>query len=146
MKNKILLTTEKFKKMKSIRIIVGIVIATTLLIGACKKNGTGGEAIVVAMPAHHGKMIKGATVFIKFKATEKPTDPTKEFDLKIVGDPTEDHVHIEGLLPGNYFFYAMGIDSTLIAPNNVVKGGVPLTIKYSERKSEIDLDIPVTED
>lgn len=132
--------------MKSIRIILGIIITTTLLFGACKKNGTGGESIVAAMPAHHGKMIKVATVYVKFKATEMPENPTTNYDLKVVSDATENHVHIEGLLPGNYFFYAMGIDSTLIAPNNVVKGGVPLTIKYSERKSEIDLDIPVTED
>jgi hypothetical protein len=132
--------------MKSTRIILGIVIATSLLLGACKKNGTGGEAIVAAMPAHHGKMIKGATVYIKFKATEKPVDPTIDYDLIVVSSPNDDHVHIDGLLPGKYFLYAVGIDSSLIAPNNIVKGGVPLTIKYSERKSEIDLDIPVTED
>lgn len=132
--------------MKSNKIILGTLIATSLLLGACKKNGTGGEAIVAAMPAHHGKMIKGATVYIKFKATEMPENPTTNYDLKVVGDPLEDHVHIEGLLPGKYYLYAVGIDSALVAPNNVVDGGVPLTIKYSERKSEIDVDIPVSED
>jgi hypothetical protein len=131
--------------MKASKIILGTLIATSLLLGACKKNGTGGEAIVVAMPAHHGKMIKGCTVFIKFNATEKPTDPTTDHDLMVLSDPSKDHVHIEGLLPGKYFLYAVGVDSSLIAPNNIVKGGVPLTIKYSERKSEIYLDIPVSE-
>ena len=131
--------------MKSSKIILGTLIATSLLLGACKKNGTGGEAIVTAMPAHHGKMIKGSTVFIKFNATEKPTDPTIDYDLLVSSSPNDDHVHIEGLLPGKYFLYAVGVDSSLVAPNNIVKGGVPLTIKYSERKSEIDLDIPVSE-
>lgn len=132
--------------MKSIKIILGIVITSTLLFTACKKNGIGGESMVAAMPAHHGKMIKGCTVFVKFKTTEKPTDPTTDFDLKVIGDPLEDHVHVEGLLPGKYFLYAVGVDSSLITPNNIVKGGVPLTIKYSQRKSEIDLNIPVSED
>jgi hypothetical protein len=132
--------------MKASKIILGTLIATSLLLGACKKNGTGGEAIVAAMPAHHGKMIKGATVYVKFKATEMPENPTTNYDLKVVSDPTDDHVHIEGLLPGKYYLYAVGIDSALVAPNNVVDGGVPITIKYSERKSEIEVDIPVSED
>jgi len=120
--------------------LVAAVLATTF--AACKKNGTGGDATIAAMPGHHGKMIKGATVFVKFKATELPSNPETNYDLKIVGDAKEDHVHIEGMLPGNYFLYAVGYDSTISLP---VKGGVAVTIKNSEKKKEIDVDIPVTE-
>ena len=128
--------------MKSlVKITLGVaVLATTF--AACKKNGTGGDATIAAMPAHHGKMIKGATVFIKFKATELPSSPETNYDLKVVGDAKEDHVHIEGMLPGNYFLYAVGYDSAISLP---VKGGVAVTIKNSEKKKEIDVEIPVTE-
>ena len=45
--------------MKSlVKITLGVaVLATTFT--ACKKNGTSGDATIAAMPAHHGKMIKG---------------------------------------------------------------------------------------
>jgi len=120
--------------------LVAAIVATTF--AACKKNGIGGDATIAAMPAHHGKMIKGATVFVKFKATELPNNPESNYDLKVVSDAKEDHVNIEGLLPGNYFLYAVGFDSAISLP---VMGGIGVTIKNSEKKKEIDVDIPVVE-
>lgn len=127
--------------MKTIKILTVVTVATTLLV-ACKKNSDGGKATIAALPAHHGQPIFGATAYIKFGATELPSDPTTNYDLKIVGEVKENHVHIEELRYGKYYVYMTGYDSTI---KQVVKGGLPVHIKYSERKKEIDLNVPVTE-
>ena len=82
-------------------VFITTMVAITTLVSACKKNGLGGETMVAAVPAHHGKLIKGCTVYVKFKTLDKPDNPTTNYDALFVGDPTGDHVHIEGLLPGN---------------------------------------------
>lgn len=125
--------------------IFKIVVISLFLVGvfSCKKSSTGGDAIVVAFPKHHGSSIKGATVYVKFKTNELPSNPTVNYDLKVEGDANEDHVHIKGLRYGKYYLYAVGYDSAI---SQVVRGGLPLTIKWKERKQEIDVDIAVTED
>jgi hypothetical protein len=127
--------------MKAIKTVALIAVAT-LGIVACKKNGTGGKATIAAFPQHHGVKIYGATAYIKFNATELPANPTTNYDLKIVGDKKEEHIHIEEMLQGNYYFYVTGYDSAIA---QVVKGGIPLKIKYSERAKELDINIPVVE-
>lgn len=109
---------------------------------SCKKSSTGGDAEVAAFPKHHGKSIYGATVYVKFKTNDMPSNPESNYDLKIVGDATENHVHIHGLRYGKYYLYAVGFDPEI---NEVVKGGVPLNIKWNKRKKETDIDIAVTE-
>jgi len=119
-----------------------VTIAALALIASCKKGDTGGDAVVVGFPKHHTTPIKGATIYVKFDATEMPSDPTNNYDLKIVGESNEDHVHIEGLRYGNYYLHTEGYDSTVMAP---VHGGYPLKIKWSQRKKEIDVDLAVSE-
>ena len=109
---------------------------------SCKKNGLGGEAEIAAFPKHHGRAIKGCTLYVKFDAKDLPNDPTNNYDLKIAGSAKEDHIHIEELRAGDYFLYATGFDSTIQAP---VTGGIGVSIKWSERKEEKDVDVPVTE-
>lgn len=118
-------------------------IAAVTILFSCKKSSTGGDVTIAAFPKHHGTSINGATVYIKFKATELPSDPTNNYDMKIVGDPNENHVHITGLRYGKYFLYATGYDTTYKVN---VHGGVALKVKWKERKEEIDLDIPVGEE
>lgn len=119
-------------------------IAVVLLIFAitsCKKNGTGGEATVAAITKHHDREIPFTTVYIKYDAKEFPGEDVSKYDANQQTD-AEGHTHFEGLLPGNYYFYAIGYDSVSQA---IVKGGVHLKIKRSERKKEIELKVPVTE-
>lgn len=112
------------------------------MLAGCKKSSTGGDVTIAAFPKHHSVPIKGATVYVKFDATELPADPTNNYDLKINGESNEAHVHIEGLRYGKYFLYAVGYDSTISAP---VMGGVKISVKWKERKDELDIDIPVVE-
>jgi hypothetical protein len=128
--------------MKNLKTITAVAIASVTLLVACKKNGQGGKATLVAMPEHHGKTIYGATAYIKFGTKEAPTEPTKNYDLKLVGEPKEDHVHIEEMRQGSYYMYVTGYDSAI---KQVVFGGVPVNISYGQRKKEIDLKVPVSE-
>lgn len=112
------------------------------IIFSCKKSSTGGDATVVAFPQHHGAPIYGATVYVKFKAEDLPNDPTNNYDLKVEGEPGENHVHIHGLRYGKYFLYAVGYDSTI---KQTVVGGTGIKIKWKERKQEIDINVPVSE-
>lgn len=114
---------------------------------SCKKAGTGGDAILAIFPKHHGTPIVNHvnyrdSAFIKFNTDELPDNPTTNYDLLVVGDVGEDHIHVEGLKRGKYYVYCTGWDTTI---NARVTGGLAVKIKYSERKDEIDLDVPVTE-
>jgi len=126
--------------MKKLFFVSAIAVAHVV---SCKKGDTGGDATLVAHIAHHTTPIKGATLYIKFDAKELPSNPTTDYDLKIIGESNENHIHVEGLRYGNYYLYAEGYDSTIMAP---VKGGTPVKIKWGQRKKEIDTDVPVTED
>lgn len=97
---------------------------------------------MVVFPAHHGVSIKWATVYVKFKTNDLPSNPTGNYDLKIEGDANEDHIQVRGLRYGKYYFYVVGYDSAI---SETVSGGTPLTIKWKERKQEIDLHVAVTE-
>ena len=110
---------------------------------SCKKNNTGGKTKISAFPQHHGKSIKGVTVYVKFNTTDMPSDPTSNYDLKVVGEEDEEHVHIDGLRYGKYYLYAVGYDEDI---SETVVGGIPLTIKWKDRKDQINLDVPVSED
>src|ERR1700674_4896056 len=109
------------KKLSLILAIAFVWIASN----SCKKNGTSGDATIVAFPQHHGKSIYGATMYVKFNATDLPSNPTTNYDLKIVGDPAEEHVHIKSLLWGDYYLYAVGYDTAIHLP---VTGGIAAKI------------------
>ena len=127
--------------MKKMRLII---ILTLIWVGinSCEKDGLKGDATIVAFPQHHGKNIFGATVYVKFKTKDLPANPTTNYDLKIVGDANEEHVHIRGLLWGDYYLYAVGYDSTIHLP---VVGGIAVPITWDKRQTEIDINVPVSE-
>lgn len=122
---------------------IAVIATLVLFINACKKNTTGGKTKIAIYPAHHGKQIKGATVYVKFNATDMPSNPTSNYNMVVVGDTDEEHVHIEGLRYGKYYFYVVGFDPEI---NETVVGGAPLTIKWKDRKEDIHFDVAVSED
>lgn len=128
--------------MKTIIRTISLSLLTVTILFSCKKGDIGGDATIAAFVKHHSTPIKGATVYVKFDEQELPSDITTNYDLKIDGEANEDHVHIEGLRYGKYYLYATGFDSTIM---QTVTGGIPVKIEWSERKEEIDIDIPVTE-
>lgn len=119
-----------------------VLFVVTVAFTSCKKNDTGGDVVVTASPKHHGTPIYGATVYVKFDATESSADITTNYDARFIGEPNEPFVRIGGLRYGDYFLYAEGYDSTISA---TVTGGVAVKIKWSERKDGRDVEVPVTE-
>jgi hypothetical protein len=122
-------------------ITLGLIIASTIGLTCCKKNNTGGNAMVTAYVYHHDKPINIPTVYVKFGTKDLPNDPTNNYDLKLTASH-ENHVHIKNLRYGNYYIYAVGFDSTIM---QTVTGGFPVTIKWKERRNEKDVNVPVTE-
>ncbi|HTF05435.1 MAG TPA: hypothetical protein VK826_15515 [Bacteroidia bacterium] len=128
------------------KIIIPVACAA-LFISGCSKEGIDGDAILVVKPAHHSVPIVSTaayrdSVFVKFNVKDVPADPTHDYDLLVVGEVGEDHIHVEGLKWGDYSVYCAGWDT---AGNQRVIGGVHVKIKRKERKNEIVLDVPVTE-
>ena len=111
-------------------------------VGACCKPGAGGDATLVAFPQHHGKEIKGATIYVKYNAKDFPGTDLSKYDTKFIGESNEEHIHCKGLKCGKYYLYAVGFDSTKM---QAVSGGIAIKVKYKERKQEIDINVPVTE-
>jgi hypothetical protein len=117
-----------------------------MIIGlSCKKAGSGGKAEVAVYVSHHGNLIPGATVYVKYNEKEFPGEELDHYNTSAVcGVKAESkgHTHIKGLRQGYYYFYAVGFDSSI---SQKVSGGISLHISYSERKKEKRLEIPVTE-
>ncbi|PBQ30418.1 hypothetical protein CNR22_01105 [Sphingobacteriaceae bacterium] len=123
--------------------LVSLLCTITWTLTFCKKNETGGNAEIHALIYHHETPVIGTTtLYVKFDATNQPTDPTSNYDLKLTGDEDDNHVHVEDLRPGNYYLYAVAYDS--LAKTNV-KGGVATKIKWSERKRSKDVTVQVGE-
>ena len=112
---------------------------TAHLFSSCKKNDTGGDAEIHAMIFHGSTPIIGTTtLYVKFDAKTQPSEPTSTYDLKVEGDPDDNHVHVDDLRTGDYYLYAVAFDSLAMIP---VKGGVHVAIKYSDRKKMKEVEI-----
>lgn len=115
----------------------------------CKKSndctaGSGGNLILVAKTMHHTKAIPGCTLYIKYCTQELPGNGNATaFDksFKIANDSVE--IAISNLQKGDYYLYAVGIDSTLDPTKNIVKGGIPFST--DQNNGIINLIVPVTE-
>lgn len=129
---------------------IGVISLFTFLlftISSCQKAGMNGGTTLVVFAKHHGNVIPNKigyqdSVYIKFNTEELPTDPTHNYDVVIVGDIGEDHVHCPGLHTGKYFIFVTGWDTTI---NARVMGGMAIKIKYKQRNDEIDQDVAVVE-
>ena len=112
------------------------------LVFSCRRNGVGGDADLNLEIVHHNAAITNATAFVSFDAIEMPTNPESDFDLKVQGNADNNRIKIEGLRAGQYYIYVVGYDGGI---SQTVKGGVPVEIKWKERKSEMTRTVPITE-
>ncbi|REJ81401.1 MAG: hypothetical protein DWQ44_10160 [Bacteroidetes bacterium] len=120
-----------------------------LSLSSCKKEnkceaGSGGGVNVTARLLHHDVLIpndslRPDTVWIKYNAIDWASAPSG-YDARFIGEFGEDHVHINGLKCGDYYFYASGWDSNI---SEVVRGGRSLS--FNQGTGEIPLEIFVTE-
>lgn len=131
--------------MKTINTIVILLLAVCLTALGCSKRkdkgGKGGSATLQVTPKHHSNYIYDCTVYLKYDASEPPSDSTLGYDESMVcvvvdGKPV---ATFTGLRNGNYYIYGYGYD-TSVAQN--VKGGFPYEITD---QSIISVNVPVTE-
>ncbi len=109
---------------------------------SCKSKydpGLTGEAILSGKVMHHDDIIPNAIVYLKFGALEFPGPDSSDYDIVIAANSDGFYI-IENLNAGFYYLYSTGIDT---GNSQAVNGGVPMEIR--RKKSEVEMDIPVTE-
>jgi len=127
--------------MKTRTLIPLSLILTLTAFTSCKKNGTGGKAEIHALIYHGTTPIVGTTtLYVKFDAKSQPSDPTSNYDLKVLGEVDDNHVHVVDMRPGDYYLYAMAYDSIA---KTAVSGGIATTVKWSERKKLKEVELQV---
>jgi hypothetical protein len=127
--------------MKNFKYIILLFCALSFL--GCKKNQLGGKSNIKGKVMHHDKAIPFARVYIKFGAKDLPGTNASDYSTYVDADHNGNFL-IEKIYHGDYYFYAVGIDDDLIAPDNVVKGGVYLQVK--RLKEYPSFVVPVSED
>ena len=125
-------------KIKSILIFSAILLLSVPGTTSCKKNDTGGRASLHVRVYHNSTPIINSVLYVKFGTQSQPGEPSINYDLKVVGEVGENHVHVEELRMDEYYLYAIGYDSLAKTP---VSGGAPVKIKWSERKEMKSVDL-----
>ena len=127
--------------MRTLKITLQVLVLSSFLF-ACCKGGSGGDASITAYPFHHSKPIPGATVYVKYDATEPPGTSPSSYDATFKATATGLSIMCTGLKCGNYFLYGVGYDSSIM---QTVSGGIAVKIAYSDRKHNTNTNVPVTE-
>jgi len=120
-------------------LIIGV---SSVLLSACCKGGSGGDASITAFPFHHTKPIPGVTVYVKYDATEFPGASPSSYDINFKAGATDLSVKCTGLTCGNYYLYGVGYDSSI---SQIVSGGMNVKISYSDRKNNANVNLAITE-
>ena len=113
-----------------------------LTLAACCKGGGGGDATITASPYHHSKAITGSIVYVKYDATEYPGADPANYSTYFSAAASDVPVKCTGLKCGDYYLYCVGYDNAI---SQKVSGGLHVKIKFGDRKSNADTNIPVTE-
>lgn len=105
-----------------------------------KSAGWGGNTTLVIKAQHHGATIDSGTIYIKFNATDAPSDNTYDAQQVLqLKDNGSILATFSGLKTGDYYIYGYCYDKGIA---NNVKGGIPYTI---QQDGTIELIVPVTE-
>ena len=124
--------------MKHISIIATLL--TALLLNACCKEGLDGKATVNATIMNGDSLVRGAVLYVKFDSKEAPADPA-EYEVVVNAEPASGTITINNLECGDYFFF---VDSYDASTGRNVKGGVSYSIRFADRKRNINITVPVT--
>lgn len=114
-----------------------------LLNTACNKKenaGFGGNANLKLIAKHHGLLIDSCTFYIKFNATDAPSDGVYDVTQNSIKySAGNSYGTVSGLKKGNYYIYGIGWDPSIASQ---VSGGIPYTITDETAQ---DVIVAVTE-
>lgn len=109
----------------------------------CPEGRTGSLKLVANM-IHHTRPIKGCTVYVKYGATEFPGDDPARYDYSVQAANDTSIAIIDSLNCGDYYIYAVGVDSLLDPVNWICKGGIPFRTSL-KNDTTINLNVFITE-
>lgn len=106
-------------------------------------EGRTGELQLSATMIHHTRPIKGCKLFIKYNATEFPGEDTSLYDFHVTAPNNSAVAVIDSLNCGNYYLYAVGIDSLLDPSGWLCKGGLPFST--DKKSGSVSINVYITE-
>ena len=118
-----------------------IVAITSVLLAACCKAGTGGNANIVCTVNSSGKPVKGATVYLEYNSSKPPNTGISGFDVHKTADANSGSVTFTGLKCGTYYVYATGFDSVAVLP---IQGGIPYSLLHKDRNKTENVTLNIT--
>lgn len=116
-----------------------LAILSIATITSCKKEGTGGKAIITGYAKHHANPIPNTIVYIKYGVMESPGTNPANYDANVTADGNGKY-EFRDLNKGNYYLFGIGYDSGI---SNTVTGGIPVQIK--KKTETVNADVPITE-
>lgn len=102
-------------------------------------GGKGGNATLLVTPRHHGNKIDSCTVYIKYNATDEPSDGRYDDSAKCVQISGLPVATFSSLKKGKYYLYGYGWDPSLSPPAHV-KGAFAYNLT-SETSQTVDLAV-----
>ena len=120
-----------------------LLLVFSLTLSSCGKKslaGLGGQAVLKLYAKHHSAPIDSITFYIKFNATDAPSN--NQYDLvqkAVVYGTGNSYATVSGLKKGDYYVYAYGWDPSI---SEAVSGGIPYVISS---ETEQNVTVPVTE-
>ena len=143
------------KQSKFFTILTCIILVTS----SCKKKqedvqeiaqntcvgGAGGNLTLIIRLQHHEHTLINLknyrdTIYVKYNVQEFPGSEPSNYDATFIGDYPGDSVPLTNLKCGNYYLYAVGMESTHY---DRVTGGIPYSTTTNEGSEYVT--IPVTE-
>lgn len=106
-------------------------------------EGRTGELQLSAKMIHHTRPIKGCDLYIKYNATEFPGEDTSLYDYHVTAPADSAVAVIDSLNCGNYYLYAVGIDSLLDPSGWLCKGGLPFST--DKKSGSVSINVYITE-
>lgn len=115
-------------------------LSSFLVLFSCQKEGQTGEHAVIVTPVFENAPVRGATVMVRFGASDFPGSSPSDYDLTVQADSISSEIKVEKLRKGDYYFYCFGSDSL---QTKTVSGGSHLKIR--EKTGETVLPITLKE-
>jgi len=106
-------------------------------------EGRTGQLVISATMIHHTRPIKGCDLYIKYNATEFPGEDTSLYDYHVTAPGNSAVAVVDSLNCGNYYLYAVGIDSLLDPSGWLCKGGLPFST--DQKSGSVSLNVYITE-